>query len=377
MDALAQDIYDYITAVVPDTNGDLATYVGALGDVLFQEVDDYAAEGPNGERGWSILLDIDRIPDKGLPWIAQFVGVDLPDGISAVDQRTLIADTAAWKRGTVDALRGAVKPYLTGSKNVLIRERYDPANPGVDSPGHIQVITYESQTPVEDWAATNALPNPGFEVDMSRWTNLKPSAAVSRDPTVAKSGVASAKVVAAGTVAREGLIENGGRYAVIAGKPYAWSVQLLAPAGTRFRISVDWYTAATVYLSSAQQTLVSASSTNWQRLTALGVAPATATQVDIWVATDDGTPQAVTYWIDEAQFEQNSQATPYTPNTRAAGSANMLRALLTQKAAGLILHYAVLSGQDFQALKDNNIDFAAIRTKYVTFQGVRDDTPGA
>jgi hypothetical protein len=34
MDALAQDIYDYITAVVPDTNGDLATYVGALGDVL-------------------------------------------------------------------------------------------------------------------------------------------------------------------------------------------------------------------------------------------------------------------------------------------------------------------------------------------------------
>lgn len=147
MNAVALAVYNDLIASLDDTTGDLATFVGALGDQLFQEVDDYASDGPLGQVGWSVLLDINRIPDKGLEWLAQFVGVSLPVGLTAAQKRVRVQTTAGWKRGTPAALVGAAKAYLTGTQNVLMRERFDVANPTVDTPGKFQVITYTSQTP--------------------------------------------------------------------------------------------------------------------------------------------------------------------------------------------------------------------------------------
>src|SRR4029077_2893236 len=49
-------------------------YVGALGEI-YQEADDIARDGPP----WSSVLDIDRCPDYALLWLAQFVGVRVPN----------------------------------------------------------------------------------------------------------------------------------------------------------------------------------------------------------------------------------------------------------------------------------------------------------
>jgi hypothetical protein len=130
-----------------ETGNALRTFVESLSN-LFQPIEDYASDDlTTGAIGWSIVLDIDRAPDEVLPWLAQFVGVQLIQGLSAADQRQQISGLANMARGTIAALQAAPAPYLTGTKTVIVRERFDPANPTVDSPGYIQVITYADQTP--------------------------------------------------------------------------------------------------------------------------------------------------------------------------------------------------------------------------------------
>lgn len=139
MGRVAQALYDLFSTIL-GPNTDLQAYLGSMGDVLFQEIDDYVSDGDNGERGWSVLIDLDRAPDKVLPWLAQFIGVSLPPGLTATQQRQQIRDTDGWNRGTVAAIVGAAAPYLTGTKSVILRERFG-------DPYIFEVITRTSETP--------------------------------------------------------------------------------------------------------------------------------------------------------------------------------------------------------------------------------------
>lgn len=137
---------------------DLPIYLGGLGE-LFQVVEDYASDGPNGEPGYSLLIDADRVPDEAIMWLAQFVGVKITQGLSAVEQRAQLIGLGNWKRGTVAAIQAAPVPYLTGSQTVIVKER------DTGSAYHFQVITYSSETP-DTAAATAALiaAKPGGDV---------------------------------------------------------------------------------------------------------------------------------------------------------------------------------------------------------------------
>jgi hypothetical protein len=86
------------------------------------------------------LLSIDWCPDWALPWLAQLVGVKLPDSLDPEDQRVMIRDVAGWSRGTSGAMRAAAGFYLTGSKTVYFRERNG-------SPYRIEVVTRTGETP--------------------------------------------------------------------------------------------------------------------------------------------------------------------------------------------------------------------------------------
>lgn len=140
-DTVAQEILDALAPMLYNGSGDdLATYLTSFGNVLIQEVEDYASDDPDtGVIGWSLLVDITRAPDKALPWLAQFVGVKLDSGLSLANQRQQIIDAANWKRGTPQALKDAPKPFLTGTKTVIFRERFG-------GPGKLTVITYTSET---------------------------------------------------------------------------------------------------------------------------------------------------------------------------------------------------------------------------------------
>lgn len=142
-DTVAQEILDALAPMLYNDVGDnLATYLTSIANVGIQEVEDYASDDPvTGAIGWSMVIDIDRAPDVALPWLAQFVGVVLDEGLTLAQQRQQIIDAANWKRGTPQALKDAPKPFLTGTKSVIFRERFGGS-------GKLTVITYTSETAI-------------------------------------------------------------------------------------------------------------------------------------------------------------------------------------------------------------------------------------
>jgi hypothetical protein len=115
----------------------------------YQDILSIVESGDDGEPGWSAVLDANRAPATWLPWLAQFVGVRLPPGLSEEAQRLRIKSTDGFRRGSPDAVRAAAKQYLIGpdgtpdSASVFVLERHG-------SPYRLTVSTYEAQTPDVD-----------------------------------------------------------------------------------------------------------------------------------------------------------------------------------------------------------------------------------
>lgn len=118
-------------------SGGLQAFVAALGEI-FQQIDTLAHSDPP----WSILLDIDTIPDEGVPWLAQFVGISTDLSLTVDQQRQQIRDHAGWGRGTPAALKASIKKFLSGTQTVEIVERDT-------SPYHFSIVTYSDETPAE------------------------------------------------------------------------------------------------------------------------------------------------------------------------------------------------------------------------------------
>lgn len=146
--SFAEDLYAALEPVSyadPTTGWPLLLFCGALG-TLMQKVEDYVRDSPNGP-GWTQLMDIDRVPREAIPYLAQYVGVQIPSsGLTEQQERDRTKGVGGWNRGTPAALIEQIKPHLTGAQRVLLRERSDPANSG-DRPYHFTVVTYTSQTP--------------------------------------------------------------------------------------------------------------------------------------------------------------------------------------------------------------------------------------
>lgn len=153
--AFAEELYAALEPLAYDDEHlgwPLLSLCAAFGDPLFQEIEDLArdtAEGP----GWSSLLDVDRAPADALGYLAQFVGVTIPPGLTDAAQRDRIAATDGMSRGKVTAIVGAAQQRLTGSKTVILRERDPNVSPTAPAYG-LTVITFTGETP--DPVATEA-----------------------------------------------------------------------------------------------------------------------------------------------------------------------------------------------------------------------------
>jgi hypothetical protein len=107
---------------------------------MFQEVDDLARDTPDGP-GWSVILDIDDTAAKGLAFLAQFRGADLPAGLSEGSQRQWIRDAAGEQRCSMPAIETAAKVELTGTQRAVVTERDG------GSMWRLKVTTYNAETP--------------------------------------------------------------------------------------------------------------------------------------------------------------------------------------------------------------------------------------
>jgi len=115
-----------------NTDWSLAKLNGAVG-TMFQAVEDVVRDTPEGP-GWSAVVDVARCPDDWLPWLGQFVGV-------VNGTRSAITEHNGFQRGTPAAIRAAAAMSLTGSKTVILQERF-----GGEAYA-LGVYTLDSETP--------------------------------------------------------------------------------------------------------------------------------------------------------------------------------------------------------------------------------------
>jgi len=126
----------------------LLAFIDALGG-LFQDGADLVQDGPNGEPGWSIILDINRCKDEGLPWLGQLIGMHFYQGVTPSQMRQQIRDHTSWQRGTLASIVAAIRTFLTGTQTVQITERDT-------SPYHFLATIWAAEAP-SDTSATSPL----------------------------------------------------------------------------------------------------------------------------------------------------------------------------------------------------------------------------
>jgi len=90
---------------------------------------------------WGPLFDVNACPAWALPWLAQLIGLNLPEQLSEEDARAYINDLAIHKRGTTAVLQAAASVHLTGDKTMYFRER-DGGDPYA-----LEVVTLTGETP--------------------------------------------------------------------------------------------------------------------------------------------------------------------------------------------------------------------------------------
>lgn len=137
--AFGLEIYNQLDPAWTDqdesTDWALLKFCGAIG-TIFQFIDDLARSQP---VAWATMVDPDACPVEGLPWLGQLIGVEVNTNFSEADQRLQIKNHIGWQRGTVQAIKDSIAPYLTGTKTVVIKERDT-------SPYHFTLETYSTET---------------------------------------------------------------------------------------------------------------------------------------------------------------------------------------------------------------------------------------
>lgn len=118
------------------------------------------------ERGWARGLDLEETPIPA--WIGAATGTKVPGGLTLEQQRDYVRDRPAWRRGTPQAIRGAVRAVLVGStRRVELVERngspwrlkvrvwalelpsYDPDGPDTGQEAETEVVAAaRTQVPV-------------------------------------------------------------------------------------------------------------------------------------------------------------------------------------------------------------------------------------
>jgi tail protein P2 I len=140
----AADLYERLGPFAKlDTDPDwvLLRFCDVLTSGSFEQIYGYVRTGEDGTPGWAAIFDPDLCPPEALPYLAQFVGVAITPDMSVAEQRQAILLPAQWQRGTLAAMLQSIVRELTGSKTVLLDERYS------GDAYKLRVRTFASETP--------------------------------------------------------------------------------------------------------------------------------------------------------------------------------------------------------------------------------------
>ena len=173
-------------------------------------------------------------------------------------------------------------------------------------------------------ASTNYTLNGGCESGISN-VGGNGSASIERTTALAKFGVACLKVTTGGVAGAEGANFSGASGAAAEGQTWTVSAWVRhAEAGpVDLAIRVSWRTTGDALISESQSAPVSVASGEWTKLSLTSVAPATTDRVRVKPVTS-GT-QAIVFYVDGVQSEQQPLATPYVETDGGTASRSASR----------------------------------------------------
>lgn len=124
-----------------DPAGDLTRLCDAVGQ-MYQGILELAEEeGEDGSAGyvpaWGKLLDPLTCPGKDLPYLGQFVGVEVPTGATEAEARAAVKREAGLARGTLQSIEEAIE-HIIGAEPFALQER--TALNGSEAAYHFNVI---------------------------------------------------------------------------------------------------------------------------------------------------------------------------------------------------------------------------------------------
>lgn len=143
----AQKLYDRLAplAYADEQNGWGLLYLCAAIAAMFDDTADLFRDGDDGRPGWTKLGDPDLCPDRWVDWSATNIfGVEFEAGLTFEQKRLKWKDAPGTKLGRPGVVKGAVAPYLTGTRTVILTERI-----GGDYRVY-KVATLLSETPDQD-----------------------------------------------------------------------------------------------------------------------------------------------------------------------------------------------------------------------------------
>lgn len=128
--------------VEDDASGDLRKFCEAL---CSPQEETFQIVRPRPDQaGWALLFDVDECPADALPFLAQFVGVQITSEMSEEQIRNEIREPTGWKRGQPESLRVATRRTL---KPVAEEELLVIIHPRTPEVGRHYIRTLLSQTP--------------------------------------------------------------------------------------------------------------------------------------------------------------------------------------------------------------------------------------
>src|ERR1039457_5518707 len=102
---LAADLEVWVT----DDLGRLCDSLGRMFDQVLSLVDEVGTDGePNYLPPWGRLLDPDLCPYADLPYLAQFVGVEIPKVATEAEARAIVKEEQGFSRGTTASIEVAI-----------------------------------------------------------------------------------------------------------------------------------------------------------------------------------------------------------------------------------------------------------------------------
>jgi len=106
-----------VDMLAPWANDDFAMYLDAIGsmfDPIATLVQDHGQPSDlDYIPGWGSVFDIDLCPASDLPYLGQYVGVQIPVGTSAADARALVRGESGMNRGTLASIQSAIVRNIT------------------------------------------------------------------------------------------------------------------------------------------------------------------------------------------------------------------------------------------------------------------------